>query len=75
MELPNGLVRQYSLCNDASETHRYLIGVLLDAGTRGGSKSVHHDVAVGSTIRISEPRIISSSWPPSDPSCSQAASA
>ena len=56
VELPNGLVRQYSLCNDATETHRYLIGVLLDAGTRGGSKSVHHDVAVGSTIRISEPR-------------------
>lgn len=55
-ELPNGLVRQYSLCNDASETHRYQLGVLLDAASRGGSKSVHHDINEGSTIRISEPR-------------------
>lgn len=56
VELPNGLVRQYSLCNDATETHRYVIGVLLDPATRGGSRSVHHDIAEGATIRISEPR-------------------
>jgi len=56
VELPNGLVRQYSLCNDASETHRYVIGVLLDPATRGGSRSVHDDIAAGATIRISEPR-------------------
>ena len=31
VHLPNGLVRQYSLCNAPSETHRYVIGVLRDA--------------------------------------------
>jgi len=35
--LPNGTSRQYSLCNDPSECHRYLIGVLKDPSTRGGS--------------------------------------
>ena len=33
---PN-LVRQYSLCNPPHETHRYLIGVLRDPASRGGS--------------------------------------
>lgn len=56
VELPNKLVRQYSLCNDAKETHRYQIGVLLDPETRGGSKSIHLDLIEGSEIRISEPR-------------------
>lgn len=56
VELPNGLVRQYSLCNNSTETHRYQLGVLLDPESRGGSKSVHFDLAEGSAIRISEPR-------------------
>lgn len=56
VELPNGLIRQYSLCNDALQTHRYHIGELLDSDARGGSKSVHNEVVDGSTIRICEPR-------------------
>jgi vanillate O-demethylase ferredoxin subunit len=56
VELPNGLIRQYSLSNAASENHHYRIGVLLDPDTRGGSKSVHEDLHTGSEIRISEPR-------------------
>jgi hypothetical protein len=35
MQLPEGITRQYSLCNDPTETHRYLIGVLRDPATRG----------------------------------------
>jgi vanillate O-demethylase ferredoxin subunit len=55
VQLPNGLVRQYSLCNDAAEVHRYRIAVLRDANSRGGSESMHR-VAEGDTILISKPR-------------------
>lgn len=54
--LPNGLQRQYSLCNAPSETHRYVIGVLRDAASRGGSAAVHALVAEGDTLTISTPR-------------------
>lgn len=54
--LPNGLVRQYSLCNHPDERHRYQIGVLLDPNSRGGSLCMHEAVSEGSPLRISEPR-------------------
>jgi vanillate O-demethylase ferredoxin subunit len=56
VEVAAGLVRQYSLCNDPGEQHRYVIGVLRDPNTRGGSAGMHEHVAEGSVIRISEPR-------------------
>src|SRR5687767_7909089 len=28
VQVPGGMTRQYSLCNDPAESHRYLIGVL-----------------------------------------------
>lgn len=56
VHLPNGLTRQYSLCNDPGEGHRYLIGVLHDAASRGGSKSMHEQVKVGDVMHISAPR-------------------
>lgn len=37
VQVARGLVRQYSLCKDLSEQHRYVIGVLRDPNTRGGS--------------------------------------
>jgi vanillate O-demethylase ferredoxin subunit len=37
VHLPGGLTRRYSLCNDSTESHRYLIGVLHDPASRGGS--------------------------------------
>lgn len=54
--LPNGITRQYSLCNDSSESHRYLIGVLKDPASRGGSKAMHELVNEGDTLRISAPK-------------------
>jgi vanillate O-demethylase ferredoxin subunit len=56
VHLPNSLVRQYSLCNHPEERHRYLLGVLLDPVSRGGSQAMHEQVHEGSRLRISEPR-------------------
>lgn len=53
--IPGGFVRQYSLCNSPSETHRYVIGVLKDPTSRGGSIAMHL-LEEGATIQISEPR-------------------
>ncbi|RQR33264.1 PDR/VanB family oxidoreductase [Burkholderia sp. Bp9142] len=55
VHLPNGLVRQYSLCNNPTETHRYQIAVLLDANSRGGSAAMH-SLHVGQTITVSAPK-------------------
>jgi vanillate O-demethylase ferredoxin subunit len=56
VHLPGGVVRQYSLCNDPAETHRYLIAVLRDPGSRGGSVAVHDAVKEGDELKISEPK-------------------
>jgi vanillate O-demethylase ferredoxin subunit len=53
---PNGLVRQYSLCNSPAESHRYLIAVLKDPLSRGGSRAMHERVHEGSEIEISAPK-------------------
>jgi ferredoxin-NADP reductase len=50
------IVRQYSLCNDPSETHRYVIGVGRDANSRGGSAWLHERARTGDALRISAPR-------------------
>jgi vanillate O-demethylase ferredoxin subunit len=55
VQLPGGLTRQYSLCNDPTESHRYLIGVLRDPASRGGSKAMHDEVAEGQLLKISAP--------------------
>jgi vanillate O-demethylase ferredoxin subunit len=56
VQLPGGLTRQYSLCNDPAESHRYLIGVLRDPGSRGGSVAMHERVHEGSELQISPPK-------------------
>lgn len=58
LNAPDGrtLTRQYSLCNDPRETHRYVIGVLRDAASRGGSQAVHEQVNEGDELTISAPR-------------------
>ena len=56
VETPGGITRQYSLCNDPAEGHRYLIGVLQDPNTRGGSRSTHEQIQEGDVLRISTPK-------------------
>lgn len=55
VHLPGGLTRQYSLCNDSTESHRYLIGVLRDPASRGGSQAMHDQVQEGQQLQISAP--------------------
>lgn len=50
-----GVTRQYSLCSDPTDTSAYLIGVKLEAQSRGGSKAVHA-LKEGDHLEISEPR-------------------
>ncbi len=56
VHLPGGLTRQYSLCNDPAESHRYLIAVLREPASRGGSAVMHDAVHEGSTLAISPPK-------------------
>lgn len=56
VHLGDGLVRQYSLCNAPQETHRYLIGVLRETVSRGGSHAMHDLVEAGSVLTIGTPR-------------------
>lgn len=56
VETPNGLLRQYSLCNAPAERHRYVIAVKREAAGRGGSASMVDGLKAGDTLFVSEPR-------------------
>ncbi len=56
LHLSNGLVRSYSLVNPAGEAGRYVVGVLKDRKSRGGSAFVHEQLRVGQLLTISAPR-------------------
>jgi ferredoxin-NADP reductase len=50
------LIRQYSLCNDPAERHRYVIGVGRDPASRGGSAWLHDHARAGDELEIGMPR-------------------
>jgi ferredoxin-NADP reductase len=52
----NGLVRSYSLCGAPEARDRYTVGVLQDRNSRGGSRFVHEQLRVGSTLTVATPR-------------------
>ena len=56
LHLPNGLVRSYSLLNSPEDCGRYVLGILRDRGSRGGSAFVHDSLRVGMQLQISRPR-------------------
>ncbi len=56
VQIRPGLIRQYSLCNAPTEAHRYLIAVLRDPRSRGGSVSIQDEVGEGAVLRISAPK-------------------
>lgn len=56
VHLPNGMIRQYSLCGDPAIGNRYVIAVQKDDAGRGGSVFMHDAVRVGDILPVSLPR-------------------
>ncbi len=56
LHLPNGLIRQFSLLNPDPDPESYVVGIKLDAASRGGSRYIFDEVHVGHTLKISAPR-------------------
>jgi ferredoxin-NADP reductase len=52
---PN-LTRSYSLLNSQDEQDRYVIGVALEAESRGGSRFLFDNVRAGDRLQVSKPR-------------------
>lgn len=55
LTLGNGLERSYSLLNDPSETSRYVIAVLREADSKGGSAWLHEHLREGDELAASAP--------------------
>jgi len=55
VHLDNGISRPYSICNDPDETGRYVLAVLREPASRGGSASMHA-LREGQLVQISDPR-------------------
>jgi vanillate O-demethylase ferredoxin subunit len=56
LHLHEGTIRSYSLINDQTERHRYVIAVKREEAGRGGSAYVHDKLRVGDALTISGPR-------------------
>lgn len=54
--LANGETRQYSLCGDRWDAHRYRVAVLREVDGRGGSAYVHDELAPGDPVTLGGPR-------------------
>lgn len=55
VHLDKKISRQYSLCNDPAERHRYVVAVLREEGGRGGSRLMHDSLKEGQELWISGP--------------------
>jgi vanillate O-demethylase ferredoxin subunit len=56
LRLPDGRVRQYSLCGDPADRSRWRIAVKREDAGRGGSRWCHENLSAGSTALVSAPR-------------------
>lgn len=54
--LPNGLVRQYSLCGDRYDAFKYEVAVLREPNSRGGSAWIHDHAQPGASFDFGGPR-------------------
>jgi ferredoxin-NADP reductase len=56
LHLPDGMIRQYSLCSDPAERGSLLVAVLREEEGRGGSRHLHDVTAVGDVLVVGGPR-------------------
>ena len=55
IQVPGGLLRKYSLCNDPTERDRYLVAVKREVNGRGGSANLIDKVKTGDTLMVAAP--------------------
>lgn len=56
LHLPNGIVREFSLCSDPEDLSGWTVAVLREPSSRGGSAYVHLELRVGDVITVDGPR-------------------
>ncbi|MBA0126387.1 oxidoreductase [Haloechinothrix sp. YIM 98757] len=56
LRLPNGLVRQYSLCGDPADDASWTVAVLREPRSRGGSSWIHERLTAGTVLEVDGPR-------------------
>lgn len=56
VRLPDGKIRQYSLCGDPSRRDHYRIAVQKESEGRGGSLWIHDRIGEGDIVHVSAPR-------------------
>jgi ferredoxin-NADP reductase len=56
LHLPSGLLRNYSLTAADPDPSTYIVGIKRDPASRGGSRFIHDELRVGTTLKIGGPR-------------------
>jgi ferredoxin-NADP reductase len=56
LRLPDGKVRQYSLCGDPADRSKYELAIKREGSGRGGSVWVHANLVPGAIAHVSAPR-------------------
>jgi ferredoxin-NADP reductase len=56
LHLPSGLLRNYSLTAAEPEPSTYTVAIKRDPASRGGSRFLHDELRVGTTLKIGAPR-------------------
>lgn len=54
--LPNGLLRQYSLCSDPADSLQWRVAVLHEPEGRGGSDFIHTQLRPGDAVEVRGPK-------------------
>lgn len=56
LHLPNGIIREFSLCSDPEDRTGWTVAVLREPSSRGGSAYVHLELRPGDLVEVEGPR-------------------